>query len=614
MTFVSSVVLLSGISPASAAAVGGMMSDTTRRDTTEYSMKPVTVIAQASRLDSRRAPFTMSVIQAADIMRQPIRAVSDALMYVPGVDLRQRGPLGVQSDVSIRGGTFEQTAVMINGMRLNDVQTGHNTFSIPVLPTDVERIEVIKGGAARALGSGAMDGAVNIVLKEPSATPTVHASIMGGDAAFYEGRLSASLATGSVSHRVSAQWMRHDGWVPSTDVDMKTAMYHGGFMTELVRASAFVGLSTKSFGANGFYTPRFPDQWERVSTMIAGASVESSLSDVLSCTIRALARRNDDEFRLKRNDPGFYTNIHHASQYTGQGLVTLEHASGLTSFLVEAGSDAIQSSNLGTHDRLRGSMVVEHSHVFDALQITIGGGVLVNSDRRPLPTGGVDASYTISSDTPVYELVFGSLQTNGRIPTYTDLYYRDPVTTGNSQLDLERAVTAEIGYRRSASQSVLNLALYARNSRNMIDYVIDSLGNARAENITSVSIQGLDVSYNVQIASRWLSSVRIGLVYQSVRNSAPSRTRYTADNLRLQGIVDTQWQLPFDVVGSYMARVVERVTNPTYYLVHDVRLMRTIGAVTVTAEVTNITNQQYIETGWVRIAPRWGRLGAAVQL
>lgn len=588
--------------------------DQVKKDTAVYTLPAVTVISSISRMDPIHAPFSLAVIKAEDIQAQPIRAVSDVLAYVPGVDLRQRGPLGVQSDIAIRGGTFEQTAIMIDGMRLNDVQTGHNTFSVPFLPSDIERIEVVKGGAARSLGSGAMDGAVNIVLKRPTSEPTIHVSAMGGDASFREGRMSASIGSETLTHRVSAQIMEHAGWVPSSDVSLQTAMYNGQLMLGETRASVILGLSNKAFGANGFYTPNFPEQWEKITTMIGGATFDTPLTDNIDMSLRALARLNDDEFRLKRDDPSFYTNTHSTQQYTAQARLTRSDENRATSLLLEGGSDAITSSNLGQHARTRGSVILEHVERIGDLRVTLGGGMVAFSDRLPLPTGGLDVSYMLSQAGLTSTMLYASLQTNGRIPTYTDLYYQDPATTGNPNLVPERATTAELGFRHATSTTALSVALYARDGRNMIDYAIDSVGNATAENITDVDVRGIDVSYRVQLDLGPLSFVRIGAMYQDVVVSAPTSTAYVADNLRVQAILETRWKLPFEIQGAYLARAVERVTKPTVYLVHDIRVMRTFGVVTITAEATNLTDQRFIETGWVIVPPRWARLGAAVQL
>lgn len=583
--------------------------DTTKQNTRIAVLPSVTVTAGLTQLKPALAPFSLAVIDASDIKALPIRAVSDALAYVQGVDLRRRGPLSVQSDVTIRGGTFEQTAIMIEGMRLNDVQTGHNTFSIPLLPSDIERIEVVKGGAARALGAGAMDGAVNIILRQPGADPTISLGLMGGDAAYQEGRLSASVATGSIVHRLSAQALRHSGWIPSSDVELQSVLYTASTLLDDGKAQILVGATNKAFGANGFYSPRFPEQWEHVTTILAGGTLEKTIADDIDFRLRGLARMNDDEFRLKRNDPAFYTNKHRTEQYLLQSGMTIHESNGSTSLMLEGGSDWINSSNLGTHRRLRGSVILEAVRMWGQLRGTLGGGILTFSDRVPLPTGGLDLSYRLDPESASISIVFLSLQVNGRIPSYSDLYYRDLTTTGNPLLRLETARTAELGYRHTADRMTISAALFHRNGRDMIDFAIDTAGKATATNISTVNFTGLDVSATWNLDLWALRHLRIGLVYQSLVSSAPSRTRYIADNLRTQGVVETRWQLPLDITGTYIMRVVERVTDPIIHVVHDVRLQKQIRPFTITLEATNLSNASYIETGWVPVPPRWARVG-----
>ena len=61
-------------------------------------------------------------------------SVVDFLNLDSSVDLRQRGQSNIQTDVSIRGSTFGQTLILLNGLRLNDVQSGHHNLDIPVAP------------------------------------------------------------------------------------------------------------------------------------------------------------------------------------------------------------------------------------------------------------------------------------------------------------------------------------------------------------------------------------------------------------------------------------------------------------------------------------------------
>ncbi len=592
-------------------------SDSTSADSTSVAFQPVTVTAGLTSLPATRAPYSVAVIDSASLMQQPVRAVTDALAYVPGVDLRQRGAIGIQSDISIRGGTFEQTAVMLDGMRLNDVQTGHNTMSLPIMPSDVERIEVIKGGAARFFGAGALDGAVNIVLRQPTGTstgtPMFKVSLTGGDAGLWEGRISTSLTTGIVGHQLGGQYLKHNGWQPNTDAMLASAMYRASVQTETTQASFILGVNAKEFGANGFYSPRFPDQWEKVTTYLGLATITTSVADDLDLTVRTSGRVNFDEFLLKRDDPSFYRNTHRTDQYQLQSGLQWYHEHGSTSVLLEGGHDAINSSNLGVHDRLRGNVMVEHVRMISNVRLSAGVGVLSFSDREPLITGGVEGTMNFTPTEQIVDVFYASVQRSGRIPTYTDLYYQDPQTTGNPDLLPEHAMTAEVGWRRSVDRYSVQAAVFGRYGTDLIDYAIDpATGKATAANITSVDIMGVDLSGTASINVLWLSSIRLGVLLQDVGSSAPTDTRYVADNLSVQCIMDTRWQLPLEIEASYILRVLERVTDPEVHVVHDVRCSRWFGMIGIMAEVTNISSEQYIETGWAVIPPRWFRFSVLV--
>ena len=575
----------------------------------------VTVTAGLTQLSQALTPFSTAVMRPADLKALPIRASTDVLAYVPGVDLRQRGPIGIQADVSIRGGTFEQTAVMLDGLRLNDIQTGHHTLNLPILPDNIERIEVLKGGSARFFGAGALDGAVNIVLKNNLDEPSLNVSLVGGDASLMEGRLSATAGIGPVGNLISIQAMKTDGWVHNTDAELQSALYRASMPVGDGTAALTIAANHKVFGANGYYTPNFPEQWEEIYTYLGAASIEVPLSEQFEIQIRALGRINEDEFRLKRDDPSFYTNTHKTQAYLGQAGLRWHQTNGTTSVLFEGGHDDIESSNLGLHNRLRGNIMLEHVQNINNFRVSAGAGVISFSDRAPLIAGGVEASVHFEPLPTTIDLIYASAQRSGRIPTYTDLYYSDPVTNGDSTLVPEYAYTFEGGFRRTAENYGFQLAVYRRDGHEMIDYIVDPItGAAQAANISNVGITGVDVSGTISFENIVLSSVRIGFVYQDVQTSATQKTRYVADNLRTQGIIDTRWLLPLDIEASYIFRVIERVTDPTVHLIHDVRIQRQFGVITPMIELTNISSESYIETGWVVVPPRWFRAGVSLSL
>ena len=108
----------------------------------------VSVTASRAPLAESQQARMVTVLSREDIAQAPVQSINDLLKYVASVDVRQRGPVGAQTDVSIRGGNYEQITILLNGVNINDPQTGHNAFDFPCDIADIERIEVLEGPAA----------------------------------------------------------------------------------------------------------------------------------------------------------------------------------------------------------------------------------------------------------------------------------------------------------------------------------------------------------------------------------------------------------------------------------------------------------------------------------
>lgn len=109
---------------------------------------------------------TIQVITKMDIQKSAATNLTELLQQVTGVDVRQRGVEGMQADLYIRGGSFDQTLVLIDGIKTENPQTGHHTMNMMIPLENIERIEIIKGPAARIYGQNAFTGAINIVTKK----------------------------------------------------------------------------------------------------------------------------------------------------------------------------------------------------------------------------------------------------------------------------------------------------------------------------------------------------------------------------------------------------------------------------------------------------------------
>ena len=74
-------------------------------------IKEVVVIAAPGEIAAKDYPRSISIITSKEIVQSGAVSIGESLEIVSGVDMRQRGPLGVQSDLTIRGGSFEQVVI-----------------------------------------------------------------------------------------------------------------------------------------------------------------------------------------------------------------------------------------------------------------------------------------------------------------------------------------------------------------------------------------------------------------------------------------------------------------------------------------------------------------------
>lgn len=136
----------------------------------ELELDPVTLSSSMSAQKISKTGRNIISIPGEQFSRLPAHSVDELLRYIPGMEVQSRGPQGSQSDIVLRGGTFQQVLVILDGIRLNDPNTGHFSGYIPIAPTEIERIEILKGASSAIYGSEAVGGVINIVTKTFAAT------------------------------------------------------------------------------------------------------------------------------------------------------------------------------------------------------------------------------------------------------------------------------------------------------------------------------------------------------------------------------------------------------------------------------------------------------------
>lgn len=305
----------------------------------------------------------ITVINREEIRSSPATSVEEVLAQITGFDIRRRGGNGVQADISLRGSSFEQVLILVNGVRMNDSQTGHNSMSVPFDLASVERIEVIKGPAARRFGQNAYAGVINIVTK-PAAEDTATVSASGGDFGTYSLGLGTHMSTEKVAHFVQLNSSSSEGYRYNTDYKINNIFYQNQFRVASANVRFQAGIQEKKFGANGFYaTAAATDQYEETQASVVSLSADRKW-DSWTFNSNIYWRRGQDIYEYVRGRPELYRNIHIGNNIGGEINTTLNSALGRTGLGVEIRKEFLASNNLGRRERFITQLFLEHHFSF----------------------------------------------------------------------------------------------------------------------------------------------------------------------------------------------------------------------------------------------------------
>jgi vitamin B12 transporter len=592
----------------------------------------------------------LSVVERAEIERLPAESLQDILEYIAAIDVRQRGAEGVQADISIRGGTFDQTLILLNGINITNPQTGHHNLDLPVSLSQIEKIEVLEGPAARIYGPNAFSGAINIVTRKPAGR-SISGKLDAGSHRYFNYGISGNFSAGNTSHLLSGNRTSSGGYIPNTDFNISTVFYSGLLNAKTGRLSLQAGASGKGFGANSFYTPKYPNQYEETKTLFASAAWKSSSK--FHFTPSLYGRRHYDTFMLFReNAPEWYKNHnHHRTDIWGitAGSWFL-WAGGKTSLGAAFRWEGILSNVLGekrdvpvrgpseeiqyTHSDSRSVSSVYLDHVFYLNRWMINAGAMGNhiGGNRPdwniFP--GIDLSYRMAQ--PLKMVV--SWNSSLRMPTFTDLYYSGPANTGNPDLEPERSETLEGGLKLKTKSLQGHLIVFSRVGKNSIDWVRapgDELW--KSVNHTRIHSRGaelmLQVSQTTDDSGGWPASLQLGYLYNTLNKKETDLiSYYVLDNLRHKltasinrtfaktfsaGVViiyqdrngsytsfkngASQGEVPYDPFWLLDAKVSYRYRNMQFFI-----------------SAKNLWNQEYMDLGNVSQPGRWIKAGASVTI
>ena len=583
-------------------------------DTTVTKLDEVIIAENRIQLPYSEQSRSISLVQNEEIKNSPAISTADLLHYVGGVDVRTRGANGIQSDIGIRGGTFEQTLILVNGIKLNDPQTGHHSMNLPINLQQIERIEVLKGPSARTFGQNAFAGAINLVTKEPEKSYAT-LGLQGGDFKLWGVNASGGLITGKNSHQVAFSYNASDGYKHNTDYSLLNAFYEGSIGVGNGKLNLLAGFTDRAFGANGFYaSPAYTEQYETVQTGLASISYELPIGTT-RLTTRAYYRQNNDEYIFIRDDPEYYKNNHTGKTIGLEANWVIPFENSTTGIGVDLNSVSLNSNNLGERERFVSTMFLEHHMEFFNDRLSITPGVQLNnySDFGFNTLPGVDLGYYLNQSWTVY----GNVGYTYRVPSYTDMYYSDPVNEGNPDLKPEYAWNYEVGIKnRRNNIFTTEVGLFIRDGKNMIDWVRASDTDPwKPVNLLGLRMSGVDMQSTISLHSFLPAlfdqlSIKYTYIDAQVSDYESLLSRYALENLKHQLRVGLQLKYGNNITHTITMGYYDRV-NLEDYMVCDTRLAFRVPKFSVFVDVTNVFDETYQETNLVVMPGRWAKAGIA---
>lgn len=617
-----------------------------------YELEEVEVTGSRVPLTVSQAARIVTVLDREAIAAAPVQSINDLLKYAAGVDVRQRGDMGVQTDISIRGGTFDQITILLNGINICDPQTGHNVADFPVELSEIERIEVLEGPAGRVYGTSSLVGAINIVTRTAKDSGAeVFAD--GGSYGYFKGGAIVSHVKNGLSNQVSGSYSRSDGFSRSKagnlNADFKYArlFYQGRYENDQVDVRWHAGFTNKDYGANTFYSTLSDEQFEHVRKYYTAVQAETK-GDVYHFKPSVYWNRSDDRFEFYRGMPDKSLFNYHQTDVYGVNLNNyIQTFLGKTAFGAEFRNEGIRSTSLGEPlnsslkvpgadadftlglNRTNLSFHLEHNIVLRRFTLSAGVIAVKNTGNemkfRFYP--GVDASYQFARDWKVY----ASYNTSLRMPTFTELYYSVGGHKADKYLKPEEMQAVEVGVKYLRPGIRGTLSLYRYHGTDMIDWIKDiSQGDDapwQSVNHAVINTMGAEASVLVDIRElmqrdAFVRSVNVSYSYidQDKETTPNLQSKYALEYLRhkfvaqanfriwklLEMNVSYRWQ---DRMGNYQ-KGNSMVPYEPYSLV-DARFTWNAPQYKIYIEGNNLLNKTYYDHGNIPQPGIWVRAGAS---
>ena len=626
------------------ASTTKMLNPETEEVEDEQEMSEVTVSGTMAPLTLLQSARIVSVLTRQDIEQAGVQSINDLFKLATGVDVRQRGSFGIQTDISIDGGIFEQISLLLNGVNINNPHTGHLSADFPVSICDIERIEVLEGAASRVYGGQSFGGAINIVTRHEEGR-TAEVGLQGGSFGTIETDARFSFTIKSINNRISGGGGRSNGGTTNSDWKKGQLFYQGDYTNKQLILDWQFGFSKKAYGANTFYSAAYPNQYERNERYILSASAETK--GTFHFTPQVYWNRSYDNFELIR-DERFGENFHQTDVYGLKAGGFFHWVGGKTALGAELRHEGILSTNLGQElkpeqyvsvrgedniyytkqdDRTTVSFNLEHNILLKHWTFSAGllASMTTSVDHRFRFYPGVDVAYRPNA----YWKVFFSYNKGFRLPTFTDLYYKSVTLEGNKGLKPENNHSVQIGGQFHKNGYAGTIRAFYHRGNNMIDWVMYTAKDTYHSTAFQLDNMGIQVEGRFdfdQITGKdaWIKNLTLGYTHiHQKRNDDTEiyKSNYAMEYLRNKLVASLHHKIWNRLSATWSIRIQDRMGNYisagqlvgyNTYANLDLKLQWNALHYNIFVQGTNITDNRYYDLGsvpqpgiWIMAGARW---------
>mgnify|MGYP001428056576 FL=1 len=556
------------------------------------------------------------IIDSIFLNNSSAKNLSEILQQVIGVDIRRRGNDDIQSDLYIRGGSFDQTLLLINGIKVEDSQTGHHQMNLSVPIDLIDKIEILKGPGSRIFGMNAFNGAVNIITKKNSENGYINLDY--GSFKTFQASGSIPINTKKTSHILSSTYRQSDGYRYNTDYNYFNLFYSGIIEINDSDLEILFSNSDRKFGANGFYaSPEAMDQYEETNGSLLNFKLRKKRENI-STESSLYWRRHEDTYIYIRDNPSVYKNDHISQKLGFQNNISIFSDIGITGIGIDLSNTWLSSNNLGERNRFITTIFAEQ--LINKNKFSFTPGIAFSIYEKPSNDlfksklfPGIDIGYKLSNKISLN----ANIGETFRIPTFTDLYYSDPNNQGNENLDPEKAFTSEVGFKLREKNYGISLSLFRRKSDDLIDYVKANPDDKWSpQNIRNVITTGIEFDSKLILNNNnSLNTINLGYAYINDNYENDILSRYSLNSYRHRLILNFDFKLTKSISNYLSYRYgIREIQDGNSKSVIDYKIMMQRDRWKVTLNLNNIFDSKYYETNLVQMPGRNITVGLNIEI